>query len=117
MAYPELDIKSMRAQVGAIATLLRVLANQDRLLLMLQLRRGEACVGELEHLLGIHQPTLSQQLSVLRAKGLVSTRREGKNIFYRISDRRAVTVLETLCGVVGLSPDAAGSGGGNELAA
>jgi DNA-binding transcriptional ArsR family regulator len=49
---------------------------------------GKARVGELEALLGIVQPTLSQQLTVLREQGLVSTRREGKNIFYALTSPR-----------------------------
>ena len=47
-------------------------------------------------MLGIRQPTLSQQLGVLRNEELVQTRREGKQIFYRIADSRAQEVLETL---------------------
>jgi ArsR family transcriptional regulator len=47
-------------------------------------------------LLGIQQPTLSQQLAVLRREGLVDTRRDGKQIFYRISSPAALAVIETL---------------------
>ena len=76
--------------------LLRALANENRLRLMCQLSQGERSVGELEALLGIRQPTLSQQLGVLRSEELVQTRRDGKQIFYRIADERAQQVLETL---------------------
>ena len=51
------------------------------MLLLCQLTQGEKRVGELEELVGISQPTLSQQLGVLREEGLVNTRREGKNIY------------------------------------
>ena len=54
------------------------------------------CVGEIEEMLGIVQPTLSQQLVVLRDEGLVSTRREGKNIYYKIKSTQAQVVLEVL---------------------
>jgi len=53
-------------------------------------------VGEIEALLGITQPTLSQQLTVLRAEGLVITRREGKHIYYRVTSPQALAVLEVL---------------------
>lgn len=99
MPNPELDVHKMRAAAGQAAVMLRVLANEDRMLLLCQLTRGEACVSDLEQLLGIRQPTLSQQLSVLRAEAIVSTRREGKKIFYRVSDARAVCVLATLYGL------------------
>ncbi len=79
--------------------MLRVLANENRLLLLCQLSQGEKSVGELETLLGIRQPTLSQQLGVLRNEGLVQTRREGKQIIYRVVDARAQRLLETLYGL------------------
>jgi DNA-binding transcriptional ArsR family regulator len=75
---------------------LKVLANEDRLLLLCQLSQGEMCVSELEEALGIHQPTLSQQLGVLRNEGVVDTRREGKRIYYSVADPRVLQVLETL---------------------
>ena len=89
--------------------MLRVLANEDRLLLLCQLTQGEACVSELEEMLGIRQPTLSQQLSVLRAEEIVSTRREGKKIFYQVSDPRVVSVLGTLYGLYCPVPVASGA--------
>jgi ArsR family transcriptional regulator len=53
-------------------------------------------VGELESLLGIRQPTLSQQLAVLRVDGVVQTRRDGKKIFYRIADPAILEILAVL---------------------
>ena len=79
--------------------MLRVLANENRLLLLCQLSQGEKSVGELETLLGIRQPTLSQQLGVLRNEGLVQTRRDGKQIIYRVVDERAQRLPETLYGM------------------
>lgn len=76
--------------------MLKALANPDRLLLLCQLSQGERNVTELEQLLGIQQPTLSQQLAVLRREGLVATRREGKQIYYRISSSEALAVITTL---------------------
>jgi DNA-binding transcriptional ArsR family regulator len=99
MTTPHLDIEQMRQAAAQATAMLRVLANEDRLQLLCQLAQGEACVSELEELLGIRQPTLSQQLSVLRTEEIVSTRREGKKIYYQLSDSRVVALLATLYGL------------------
>lgn len=90
------DIQQLRANADAAGQLLKTLGNPDRLLLLCQLVEGERSVSELEVLLGIQQPTLSQQLGVLRREGLVATRREGKQIFYRIDSPAALAVINTL---------------------
>ncbi len=90
------DIEAMRFAAANASVLLKALANPDRLLLLCQLSQGEQCVSDLEELLGIVQPTLSQQLGVLRAEGLVSTRRQGKNIFYSVADPAALEILALL---------------------
>ena len=92
----DLDIRKLRAAAEEATALLRALANSDRLLLLCHLSQGERCVSELEEDLGIEQPTLSQQLSVLRTQELVSTRRDGKRIYYSVRDPKALAVLETL---------------------
>ena len=91
-----LDLALLRARADAASQLLKVLANPDRLLLLCQLINGEHSVGELQATLGIVQPTLSQQLGVLRREGLVATRREGKQIHYRIVSPAALAVIHTL---------------------
>lgn len=91
-----LDIEQLRANADAAGQLLKTLANPDRLLLLCQLSQGERNVGELETLLGIVQPTLSQQLAVLRREGLVDTRRDGKQVYYRISSAPALALINTL---------------------
>lgn len=91
-----LNISLMRTAAEEATAVLRVLANEDRLLLLCQLSHGEKSVGELEELLDIHQPTLSQQLGVLRMDGLVNTRREGKRIYYSIANPKVLTLLATL---------------------
>lgn len=78
------------------ASLLKSLANPDRLLLLCQLVEGERSVTELEALTGIRQPTLSQQLGVLRQEGLVETRRDGKRIYYSLASSDALAVLQVL---------------------
>lgn len=93
------DFKAMRASADKAAEFLRTMANRDRLLLLCQLSEGEKCVGDLEELTGILQPTLSQQLGVLRAEGLVTTRREGKYIYYALGDPRVMSMLGSLYGM------------------
>ena len=93
---PVLDIGAMRAAAAEATGVLGVLANENRLLLLCQLSQGEKCVKELEDVLDIHQPTLSQQLGVLRSLGVVETRREGKRIYYSVADKRILTLLQTL---------------------
>ena len=91
------DIQNaMKQAARGAAEILRGLSNADRLLLMCQLSQGEASVAQLEEATGIRQPTLSQQLGVLRRLMLVETRRTGKQIFYRIEDPRIFTLLNTL---------------------
>jgi DNA-binding transcriptional ArsR family regulator len=91
-----LDLNAMRAAAAQATGLLKVLGNPERLLLLCQLSQGEYCVGELEEMLGIAQPTLSQQLGVLRTEELVATRREGKQIYYRIASEPAMAVMQVL---------------------
>ena len=89
-----IDFSTMRAGAQEACALMKALANPDRLLLLCELADGERNVGELEEALGIVQPTLSQQLAVLRAEGLVSTRRDGKNIYYQIASAQALAVMQ-----------------------
>ncbi len=96
IATAKLDMHAMRLAATQACGLLKALANPDRLLLLCQLSQGEQCVSALENLLGIVQPTLSQQLGVLREERLVSTRREGKQIFYSIASREALAVMQVL---------------------
>ena len=86
----------LRGAAGQAVAALKVLANEDRLLLLCQLSQGEMCVSELEVALDIRQPTLSQQLGVLRTEGAVETRRQGKNIYYSVGDPRLLEILAVL---------------------
>lgn len=91
-----IDIDQLRDNADEAGQLLKALGNPDRLLLLCQLVAGEMNVGELEERLKIVQPTLSQQLGVLRREGLVDTRRDGRQIYYSISSPQALAVIETL---------------------
>jgi DNA-binding transcriptional ArsR family regulator len=72
---------------------LKALAHESRLMILCILAEGEKSVSELEDLLSLRQPTVSQQLARLRADGLVSTRRDGKAIFYKLASEEARTVI------------------------
>ncbi|WP_269533460.1 helix-turn-helix transcriptional regulator [Chitinimonas sp. BJYL2] len=86
----------MRQSADRAVELMKVLGNPERMMLVCQIAQGERNVGELESELGIRQPTLSQQLAVLRRADVVETRREGKQIYYRVSSPEALRVIETL---------------------
>lgn len=91
-----IDPELLRHAADDAVSTLKLLANVDRMLLLCQLSQGEMCVSELEALLDIRQPTLSQQLGVLRTEGVVSTRRQGKNIFYSVADPNLIEILAVL---------------------
>jgi len=93
---PNLDALALRQAAGEVVAVLKALGNPERLLLLCQMSQGELSVGELEAQLDIHQPTLSQQLGVLRREGVVNTRRDGKKVFYSVADARLLALLQTL---------------------
>ena len=96
MSDPVIDTPTLRRAAGQAVSALKLLANEDRLLLLCQLSQGELCVQDLEEALDIRQPTLSQQLGVLRNEGVVSTRRDGRRIYYSVSDPELLQVLGAL---------------------
>ena len=96
LTHPVISPAQLRSAAADGVGVLKLLANVDRLLLLCQLSQGEHCVSELEDELGIVQPTLSQQLGVLRNEGVVSTRRQGKNIYYSVADPRTLEILVLL---------------------
>lgn len=72
---------------------LKALAHESRLMILCALAESEKSVSDLEDLLSLRQPTVSQQLARLRADGLVSTRRDGKTIFYTLASAEARVVI------------------------
>lgn len=75
------------------SSFLKALAHESRLIILCILADGEKSVSELEHELSLRQPTVSQQLARLRADGLVSTRRDGKIIYYSLASDEARIVI------------------------
>ena len=96
LSEAKVDLQAMQKAAAQAGGLLKVLANPDRLLLLCQMSQGEYCVSDLEEMTGIKQPTLSQQLTVLREEKMVSTRRDGKQIFYSIASFESMAVMNVL---------------------
>ena len=90
------DLSLFEARAADAAKLLRALGNERRLMILCQLVDGDMTVGELLPGSGVSQSALSQHLAVLRAEGIVATRREGQSIRYRIADEAAVKLVTTL---------------------
>ena len=90
------DLIQLQSSAAEASKLLKALANEDRLMLLCQISRDEKCVSDLEQMTGIRQPTLSQQLTVLREQGFVSTRRAGKQIFYTLTSNEAMEIIHVL---------------------
>jgi DNA-binding transcriptional ArsR family regulator len=91
-----MDPARMRAQAERISGVMKLLAHPDRMLLLCFLSQREMCVSELEEALDLHQPSLSQQLGVLRNEGVVATRKEGKNVYYSVADPELMQVLKAV---------------------
>ena len=87
---------SMSRQAKGAAALLKAMSHQGRLMILCHLSDGEKSVTELEDLLGARQAAVSQQLARLRQDGLVTTRRDGKAIFYSIADPRAAQLMDVV---------------------
>jgi len=82
------EAEQMKSNVLDASGFLKKLSNPDRLLVVCALVEGERSVRQLEDMLGIRQPGLSQQLAELREGGLITGRKEGKAVFYRLADPR-----------------------------
>jgi DNA-binding transcriptional ArsR family regulator len=90
------EVSALRESATKACSLLKALANEDRLLILCQLTQGERNVGEIEELVGIYQPTLSQQLGVLREEGIVNTCRKGKYIYYSLASFEVIQLMQTM---------------------
>lgn len=91
------ELAALEASAAAAARLLKMLASEQRLMLLCRLGEGETSVGELARHAGLSQTTASQHLAKLRAEGVVATRREAQTIFYRLADPAALQLIGMLC--------------------
>ncbi len=90
----DMDVMASNAQDAT--DFLKAIAHEGRLMILCRLAQGECSVTELEDLLAARQAAVSQQLSRLRLEGLVKTRREGKSVYYSLSDERARKLIPVL---------------------
>ena len=90
------DLRAMRKHAGKAAAMMAALSHEARLRVLCDLAGCERMAGELVQRSGLSQSALSQHLAKLRAEGLVTTRREGQSIFYRIADPNAARILGVL---------------------
>lgn len=94
---PKSDLMTdMLEQSSEAAALMKTLSNQWRLLILCLLVEGEKSVTEIERQLDTKQPNVSQQLARLRMEGYVSTRRDGRTVYYKLADDRVKAVIEAL---------------------
>lgn len=88
------DFATFEANATEVASILRALANERRLMILCKLVEwGEANVGTLAETVGLSPSALSQHLAKMREEGIVATRRESQTIWYRIADPRTETLL------------------------
>lgn len=90
------DLDKMMQNAQRASNFLKAISHEGRLMILCHLVTGEKSVTELEELLSARQAAVSQQLSRLRLEGLVTPRREGKVIYYRLTDDRPKQIMEVV---------------------
>lgn len=88
--------KDMERNAGMAASFLKTLAHEGRLMILCHLGSGEKSVGELEEILNCRQAAVSQMLARLRDDGMVTTRRDGKTIYYSLADDNTAQLINLL---------------------
>lgn len=96
---PQADLAQFEAKASEAASLLRAMSNEKRLMVLCRLGANEASVSDLLLDIGLSQSALSQHLAILRDRNLVSTRRDGQTVYYRIADPAVGRVIETLASI------------------
>ncbi len=90
------DMERMMKNAQEASNFLKAISHEGRLMILCHLASGEKSVTELEELLSARQAAVSQQLSRLRLEGLVTPRRDGKAIYYRLTDDRPKQIIEVV---------------------
>jgi DNA-binding transcriptional ArsR family regulator len=91
-----LDIDQMIANAQEASEFLKALSHEARLVILCLLVEGEKSVAEIEQMLSLRQPAVSQQLARLRADDLVEARRDGKNIYYSLARPEVRDIIQAL---------------------
>ena len=92
-------LAELEASAAPAARLMRLFANEQRLMLMCRLSEGECAVGELASFAGLSQSACSQHLARLREEGVIAPRRDAQTIYYAIADPAAARVIALLCDI------------------
>ena len=90
------DMEKMMKNAEKAANFLKAISHEGRLMILCHLTTGEKSVTELERLLSSRQAAVSQQLTRLRLEGLVTPRRDGKAIYYSLTDDRPQQIMEVV---------------------
>jgi DNA-binding transcriptional ArsR family regulator len=103
MVFPVFDEKTCADDMDKMATnamrasnFLKAISHEGRLMILCHLATGEKSVTDLERLLSARQAAVSQQLSRLRLEGLITPRRDGKQIYYSLTDDRPKQIMEVV---------------------
>lgn len=95
------SLETLQGRANTASEMLKAMAHESRLVILCLLYQGEKSVTTLESILDLRQPTISQQLARLRNDKLVTTRRDGKMIYYSIASKEAAYIVELLCQLYG----------------
>ena len=90
------ELRQLHTQARRASELMKALSHETRLLILCLLSEGEMSVSELEEIIGLSQAAVSQQLARLRLERLVTTRRDGRQVYYQIVDGEVSTLIESL---------------------
>ncbi len=93
------ELAALEKSAHSAARLMKMLASEQRLILLCRLGEGETSVGDLAEHVGLTQSAASQHLAKLRAEGVVATRRDAQTIYYRLADEAAARVIGLLCDI------------------
>lgn len=89
-------LSELRQQSEGVAALLKQLSHPQRLLILCSMAEGEKSVGEIEAACGASQSAVSQFLKGMRLEGLIESRRDGKQVYYKIVDKRVLELIKSL---------------------
>ena len=93
------SLNELRRRSEEVAALLKQLSHPQRLLILCSIAESEKSVGEIEEACGASQSAVSQFLKLMRLEGLIEPRREGKQIYYKIVDKRVLDLMRSLYGI------------------
>jgi DNA-binding transcriptional ArsR family regulator len=97
MKMEDMKLNLLCERATEVAAMLKLVANQQRLVLLCRLREGEASVSELIDLCGLSQSSVSQHLAKMREGGILQTRRDAQTIYYRLENPHVEALMEFMC--------------------